>query len=151
MSLKVKAVTAGGVLVVGGGMMAQTGSDLATNYTPVSARITAVEVECSIEDSDSRLEDKTTGLLAKMPCTMAPLAARMHDFDEGDIEYHYDVTYRYFSPVDGKRYEGTFTRSRGAADLFERDGIVPVFAHNEKAGASRTSSNNPFVDDAHEI
>lgn len=152
MGLKFNAGALGVVGAIGAGTMYSQSNDLQSNYQPTDAVITATNVDCFVKNSDGKLTSKVTGDLAYMDCDIAPLIAVKFDYDASDVQQRVKATYRYRSPVDGKEYEGEFTR-----DGYERakelpvGKTVPVFASKSKPAESRTSSGNMFIDDEYEI
>lgn len=152
MGLKANAGILGLVGVVGGGAMYSQSSDLEKNYQPTEAVITSASVDCFVKNSDGQLENKTTGKLAYMDCDVAPLIAVNFDYDSSDIQQRVKAVYVFQSPVDGKEYEGEFTREGyEKAKALPVGKTVPVFASKTKPAESRTSSGNIFIDDEYEI
>ena len=138
--------------MIGAGVMATQSNDLMSKYKPTPAVIVSTEVDCFIKDGNSKIESKTTGEIAYMDCKAAPQIAVRFNYDARDIQQRVTAVYRYRSHVDGKEYEGKFTREGyGKAKKLPVGATVPVFASNEKPDESRTSSGNAFINDNLEI
>ncbi len=144
-NLKLKAIGAGGALLFFGGLMLGDANNLKKNYTLVDARITSVEIDCYVKKRKKKLVEKGTGKLAYMDCEIAPLAAERFGYDDNDIHRRATITYRYRSPVDNKRYKGTYTRESNI-DGYRKGRIIRVHAHTSEPGKSRTTAGNLFID-----
>ncbi len=145
-TLKIYGVLIGGVVMVGGGAMYYQANDLKMNYMLVDAVITKVEVDCFVKKGKKKLVYKDTSDLAYMDCMIAPMAAAQHGFDNDDIQKRASITYRYKSPVDNRRYTGTYKRD-GDIEMFARGVDIRVHAHKTEPEKSRTSKGNLFIDD----
>lgn len=145
-SLKIYGAVLGGVVIIGGGAMFNQASDLKKNYTLVDAMVMSVEFDCFIREGKKKVVYKDTNKLAYMPCEIAPLAAAQHGFEDDAITKRATIEYRYESPVDGRRYTGTYERS-GKVDHYERGLDIKVHAHKSEPEKSRTSKGNLFIDD----
>jgi len=120
--------------------------DLKANYTLVEAEITDVAVQCYIERSKKKVVQKDTNDLAYMDCSVAPLVAEQHGFDDADIKQRASVTYSYRSPVDDEVYSGTYAR-KGEVEALVPGKTIHVHAHKVEPDKSRTSNGNLFIDD----
>lgn len=144
-SLKLKAI-AGVVVVVGvGGLMLSDANDLKENYTLVDAKITSVKVDCYVKKRKKKLVVKGTSETAYMDCKIAPIAAEQFGYDEDDVHRRATITYRYKSPVDNKRYKGSYTRT-SKIDTYKKGKIIRVHAHKTEPEKSRTSRGNAFIE-----
>lgn len=144
-NLKIKAVVACGAVVVFAGMMFSDANELKKNYTVVDAKITSVEIDCYVKKRKKKLVVKGTSEMAYMDCKIAPLAAEQFGYDQDDVHRRATITYRYRSPVDNKRYKGSYTRT-GDIDDYKKGKIIRVHAHNSEPGKSKTSRGNAFIE-----
>lgn len=138
MSFKLYAFVA--VAAGGGAMFAMDRHDLHTNYVPAKARITQSKADCYVKSrgfrSKKQLIDKTTGKLAYMDCTFAPMIAVAKGFDEDDVKRRVTLTYVYVSPVDGSAQKGSYT-SKSASRPFREGDELPIRAHKTEPSTSR--------------
>ena len=144
--LKIYGAVIGGVAFAGGALVYNQSTELRGNYTLVDAKITDVKLECFIERHERKVIRKESPELAYMDCTVAPLVARQHGFDDTDIKRRATVTYRYRSPVDDDLYSGPYAVS-GVVETLVPGKTIRVHAHRVQPGQSRTGKGNLLVDD----
>jgi len=72
-----------------------------------------------------------------MDCNLAPIAAMMHDHDEGDIKQRVKFKYAYMSPIDDSRQSGSKTKTGKSAGKFVKGYQLTIHAHKETLGKTR--------------
>lgn len=134
------------VVLIGGNAMYEKAKNLKENYTVVDAQIIQVDVDCYIKDGKNKVVRKGSTELFYMDCTLAPFVAAKYDMHERYIYKRAQITYRYRSPVDNRRYTGNYTR-KGQVDRYVPGKDIQVHAHNLDAEVSVVKSGNIFIED----
>ena len=142
--LKIYGAVIGGVAFAGGALLYNQSGELRANYTLVNAKITKVMLECYIERHEKKVVQKESSELAYMDCTVAPLVARQHGFENTDIKRRASVTYRYRSPVDDELYTGMYVRM-GTVETLVPGKIIRIHAH--KVQPDKTRTGRGLIDD----
>lgn len=144
--LKIYGAVIGGVAFAGGALVYNQSAEQRGNYRLVDAKITNVRIECFIERDERKVVQKESPELAYMNCTVAPLVARQHGFDDTDIKRRAIVSYRYRSPVDDDLYSGTYAVT-GVVETLVPGKTIRVDAHKVQPDKSRTGKGNLLIDD----
>jgi len=112
--------TYGAIGAVALGALAVSEGDKAVNYVETTAKITKISTECSVSKRKSKLVEKDTGKLAMMECDLAKLIAPIKGYEVSDIKFHYNMEYKYKSPVDNKWHKNSGEKKSSKEDLYKK-------------------------------
>jgi len=68
---------------------------------------------------------------------LAKLIAPIKGYEVSDIKFHYNMEYKYKSPVDNKWHKNSGEKKSSKEDLYKKGQKFQVLAHKEKPGKTR--------------